>query len=423
MDTLRQFSAKSRSLRHVLSCVLVTFILPVEAGSLERAKRIHDRLTGVPPSSAVLSAMQAKIDANDAIGAAEDAMNNKAFYNATLKNWITPWTNRDDDKFAPLNDYTATVIGVIRDGDDYRKILWDDILYVPNTGAYGAYSNSDNIAYAALEAADGNMGSSSVLDKVSPNNSQSAVTGLASGATAGIMTTRAAARAFFIDGTNRAMFRFTMKNHLCLDLEQVQDTTRPADRIRKDVSRSPGGDSRLFMNTCVGCHNGMDPLAQAFAYYNFAYSGEGNEDSGQLTYRAAANVGHSPDKPLDPATPGGVERKYHINENQFSQGYETLDDRWDNYWRDGPNTAIFGWGAGSGSGTGAKSMGQEFANSRAFAVCSVKKVFKAVCLREPSEADRNASGGFDAMVSNFTTTNNYNLKRTFAEAAVYCSGN
>ena len=77
--------------------------------------------------------------------------------------------------------------------------------------------------------------------------SDPAVTGLSSSLTAGIMTTRAAARAFFIDGTNRAMFRYTLLNHMCYDMEQVKDTTRPADRIRQDVSRTPGGDSRLFI--------------------------------------------------------------------------------------------------------------------------------------------------------------------------------
>ena len=83
------------------------------------------------------------------------------------------------------------------------------------------------------------------------------------------MTTRAAAAAFFVAGTNRAMFRFTLLNHLCNDLEQVKDSSYSPDRIRQDVSRSPGGDSRLFLNSCIGCHNGMDPMAQAFAYYNF----------------------------------------------------------------------------------------------------------------------------------------------------------
>ncbi len=46
-----------------------------------------------------------------------------------------------------------------------------------------------------------------------------------------------------MDGTNRRMFRFTMMNHLCADLQTIPDTTRPPDRIRQDVTRSPGGDS------------------------------------------------------------------------------------------------------------------------------------------------------------------------------------
>ncbi|MFT3929969.1 MAG: hypothetical protein QM709_06690 [Spongiibacteraceae bacterium] len=410
----------SSVVKSAIALVFATAVLPAMATSLEQAKRIHDRLAGVPPSSAVLTGMQAKIDANNAIGAAYDAMNNPAFYNATLKNWATPWTNRDGNKFAPLNDYTATVIGIVRDGAtvDYRQVLFGDIIYVPNPATYGAYSNSSNASYLALESADGDMGNSSVLQK----QTQSSVTSLAASATAGVVTTRAAARAFFIDGTNRAMFRFTLKNHLCNDMEQVQDVTRPSDRIRQDVSRSPGGDSRLFMNGCVGCHSGMDPMAQAFAYYNFSYTGAGNEDSGQLVY-----------------TPGAVQPKYLINDTHFKEGYVTPNDHWDNYWRDGPNTAIFGWSNthtvdlgnarnknGIYGGVGAKSMLEELANSEAFAVCSVKKVFKAVCLRDPSESDRTTTvhgiAGFNQMLTDLKSSN-YNLKQTFAQAAVYCSGN
>ena len=69
-----------------------------------------------------------------------------------------------------------------------------------------------------------------------------------------------------------------MLNHMCNDMEQVHDIKLSPDRIRQDVSRSPGGDSRLFLNSCIGCHNGMDPMAQAFAYYNF------NETTGSIEY-------------------------------------------------------------------------------------------------------------------------------------------
>ena len=88
---------------------------------------------------------------------------------------------------------------------------------------------------------------------------------------AGIMTSRAGACRSFQDGTNRAMFRFTLMNHLCTDLEPLKDASRTPDRVRRDVSRSPGGDSRLFLNTCVGCHAGMDGMAGAFAYYEWDY--------------------------------------------------------------------------------------------------------------------------------------------------------
>jgi hypothetical protein len=223
---------------------------------------------------------------------------------------------------------------------------------------------------------------------------------LPANATAGVMTTRAAAEAFFVAGTNRANFRFTLLNHLCNDLEQVKDTSRPADRVRQDVSRSPGGDSRIFLNSCVGCHSGMDPLAQAFAYYNF------NLNSGSIEY-----------------TGGVVQPKYLVNGDTFKYGYVTPDDRWDNYWRAGQNS-LLGWatsGPGStGSGNGAKSMGEELANSRAFASCQVKKVFETVCLREPGDtADRNQ---VEIITDNFIA-NNYSMKSVFAETAVYCRGN
>lgn len=396
-------TAAARHLGRVLvGCALLAAALPALAGPLEKAKRMHDRLAGVPPSPAVLAGMQTKIGNGDAIGAAYDAMDNPAFYNARLKNWITPWTNREGNQFAPLNDYTATVIGLIRDEEDYRQVLYGNVLYVPAAG----YSTIGNQSYADLEAANADLGDPAVLVKSTQSAHIPALAADPGRATAGIMTTRAAARAFFIDGTNRAMFRFTLKNHLCNDMEQVQDITRPTDRIRRDVPRSPGGDSRIFMNTCVGCHSGMDPMAQAFAYYDFQYNKnaadeEAAKEVGFLVYSA-----------------GIVQPKYDINSDHFAEGYITPNDRWDNYWRAGPDTAIFGWGAGTGGGNGAKSMGMELANSEVFAMCSVKKVFQVVCLRDPSSADQ---GRFTTMLNQFKST--HNLKHTFAEAADYCSDN
>src|ERR1043165_8861816 len=73
----------------------------------DRAKRIHDRIAGVPPSAAVLDQMETLVVGGDYAGAAAIAMQNPSFYNVTLKNLAMPWTNRDQTVFAPLNDYVA----------------------------------------------------------------------------------------------------------------------------------------------------------------------------------------------------------------------------------------------------------------------------------------------------------------------------
>ena len=379
-----------------------------QAGPREQAKRMHDRIAGVPPSASVLSTMAAEISSGNELAAADIAMENSAFYDVTLKNLATPWTNEAQSKFVPLNDYTATVIGLVRDGADFRTVLYDDVLYIGDSGlGLPPYSQSNNNHYEALES-----GGFSLKDNLI-RTTQSTYSGLPASATAGVMTSRAAARAFFSAGTNRAMFRFTLMNHMCNDLEQVADVTRPPDRIRQDVSRSPGGDSRVFLNNCVGCHSGMDPMAQAFAYYDYEYNADTDPDGelGRLVYNTAND--------RDPITGTRVQAKYHINSATFEEGYVTPDDSWDNYWRSGANRRL-GWDSGmSGSGQGAKSLGREFAHSDAFAECQVKKVFENVCLRPPSNAaDRSQ---VSSMVTSFRAQG-FDLKQVFAESAVYCMG-
>jgi hypothetical protein len=274
----------------------------------------------------------------------------------------------------------------------FNTLLSANIFYV-GAGSLGlpAYSMTDNNHYEQMEAQGVDLQANLV------QVAQTTVTDIPLAGVAGIFTTRAAAEAFFIAGTNRAMFRFTMLNHLCNDMEQVKDITRSPDRIRQDVSRSPGGDSRIFLNNCIGCHTGMDPLAQAYAYYDF------DETLQRLVY-----------------TQGQVQSKYFNNDANFPPGFVTPNDNWANYWRAGQNE-LLGWDTSlPGSGTGAASMGAELANSNAFAQCQMKKVFKVVCLREPvDQPDRNQ---VDSMVASFRNGNAYNMKQSFAEAAVYCKG-
>lgn len=392
----------------IIACCLFSVSIPSVADERDQAKRIHDRITGVPPSAAVLDAMAADILAGRAEDAAYTAMENSAFYDVTLKNLAAPWTNEAMTKFVPLNDYTATVIGLVRDDADFRTVLYGNVLYEGDSSlGLSAYSVQNNNHYEELE----NGGYSLKDNLVSVN--QSTRNGIPPEATAGVMTSRASAHAFLKDGTNRALFRFTVLNHLCNDMEQLNDTSLPSDRIRQDISRSPGGDSRIYLNSCIGCHNGMDPLTQAFAYYNYDYDVETDPegDNGRIVYN---DVGM-----IDEFTQSRVQKKYRINAGNFEYGYVTEDDRWDNNWRQGRNQ-LLGWdGTLPGSGYGAKTMAQELAHSEAFASCQVNNVFKDVCLRSPVDAqDRNQIA---IMTSNFKTSG-YQLKQVFADSATYCMG-
>jgi hypothetical protein len=368
----------------------VQIATPAFAGPREQAQRIYERIAGVPPSATVLDQMAAKTAAGDLAGAAAIATDASTFYSVTLKNFVTPWTNRDQTVFAPLNDYTATVIGMVRDDVAFNTVLSADILYTINASGIPAPSAANNNHYAMAEANGVDLKATLVA------TTQSAVYGLPVEATSGIWTTRGGSAAFFIMGTNRAQFRFTMINHLCHDMETVMDTTRPTDRIRQDVARTPGGDSRIFLNNCVGCHSGMDPMAQAFAYYNY------DTTSTQLVY--TANM---------------VQPKYLINSQNFSDGFVTPDNSWSNRWRNGPN-ATLGWDSTlPGSGMGAKSLGQELAASDAFAQCQVTKVFQTVCFRAPTSTADQATVA--AIKANFKA-GGYKLKQVFQQSAAACAG-
>ena len=414
---------KSMGIKYKLSLVLVTITVLLSQSlwatdeQRRQAKRIHDRLTGVPATNTAIDEMEIRLG-SDPTGksAAQYAIdttqnpNARYFYNVTLKNFSAPWTNEEQTVFTPLNDYTATVIGLVRDDADFRRLLYDNVIY---HGANSpAYSNSDNNHYEALEALGpvaGDLSNPAVLVA----DTQTNLTGLPGTATAGAITTRAGAMAFFSDGTNRAMFRFTMMNHLCTDLEPLKDVSRTPDRVRQDVSRSPGGDSRIFLNSCIGCHAGMDGMAGAFAYYEWDYTND--KTDGSLTYTGPETT-----------TPPVVSQKHLINPDNFEPGYQISDDSWVNYWRNGQNW-LLGWGTavnpdtrGNETGNGAKSLGQELANSNAFAQCQVDKVFKAVCLRGPTEffgADRAAR---NSIVTAFKTT--YNMRDVFTDVAAHCKG-
>jgi hypothetical protein len=394
LQTTSEVSRPARSASALCALAVIAQLASplAAAGQAENQEAVllHTRITGVPPSPANLVTMAADLVAGNKEAAAAIATSQPQFYNNTLKNIFLPATNRDQSVFVPLNDYVVTAIGMIHDDVPFNTALSADILYTLKASGLPAPSAANNNHYQTADTNNVDISSNLVA------TTQSAAYGYPTGAPAGLITTRASASAFFVNGTNRAMFRFTLINHLCRDMELVQDATRPTDRIRQDVSTSPGGDSRVYLNTCISCHSGMDPMAQAFAYYNF------DNTALQMVYTA-----------------GKPQAKYFINSTNNPFGFVTPDNSWANRWRNGPNSLVLAFDPTlPGTGIGAASLGQELAQSDAFSQCQVQKAFQAVCLRLPSTAADTAE--VNALSAAFKA-NGYKLKQVFADAALYCT--
>ena len=181
------WSRQQRYLRRSYSMLAAS---AVNAGPREQAKRLHDRLVGIPPSAAVTDSMSASIAAGDGLGAAYQAMENPAFYNTTLREYATPWTNREQSVYVDMNDSVATVIGMIRDEVPFDQLLYEDIVYVGTPGATAiAYSQTDNDHYLDLQL--NRIDLSDAANLVRQQQSELPASPIGINEAAGILTTRA----------------------------------------------------------------------------------------------------------------------------------------------------------------------------------------------------------------------------------------
>src|ERR1700730_16259070 len=163
----------------------------------DQATRMYNRIAGTPPTAAVLAQMMA---AADPVAAALIATQDPAFYNNTIRNLAAPLPHRHPTVFVPLNDYAATGVGMVRDDVPFNTLLSADLVYIADSASgVPAYSPTNNDMYQTLDQNNVDLKAHLV------SSTQSALTGVPAAATAGVLTTRAAAAAFFINGTNRAM--------------------------------------------------------------------------------------------------------------------------------------------------------------------------------------------------------------------------
>ena len=153
----------------------------------------------------------------------------------------------------------------------------------------------------------------------------------------------------------------------------------------------------MFLNNCIGCHSGMDPMAQAFAYYDYdETAGSMRLHAGRRAAEVLQQQGHVPGRLLDAGRQLG---------QLLAQG---------------PNS-LLGWdGALPGRGSGAKSLGRELAHSDAFAALPGREGLPQRLLPRAERCAGSRRGAGDDRES--FKSSGYQLKRVFAEAATYCMG-
>lgn len=400
-------------------------IVPIDVGITINAQRlkaqdIFQRLTGVktPIYDPVLTQMVQRLDANDPVGAAALATSDFRFINITVRDFASKMSNRAETINIPMNDFTATVMGVVRDDLNAQKLLTDNITYIvdPTKAAVPATMVTDILrSNNHYESADTQRVDFSAVLTRFDKNGQPLKQKIFDGkkdqdmpTPAGLLTSRGWLSAHAVAGTNRRLVEFSLREFLCTPLENVADSTGPDNVIGRDIDRFPGGSHTKFTTTCRACHTIMDGFRPAFAYltYNSDYvmhsytsakaATQDEEDKGLAMYKSPA------------AGASYIAHKVNRNETVFPGGRIVVDDNWVNNAVYGANSNYFAWK--STSGKGIQAFGQMLSESRQFPICMAKRVYSQVCKREPTSTETNM---IQAAATEFSTTHNYSLKFLF----------
>ncbi|USN48107.1 MAG: hypothetical protein H6626_03185 [Pseudobdellovibrionaceae bacterium] len=399
------------------------------------AQKIYKRVVGIstPIDNPILAQMEADIRSGNLVTAAARATTEPGFYNRTVKDFAKRMSNRDESVDVPLNDFAATVIGHVRDGNDARQLAYGNFYYRGNPERTAAPSDTiqdflmSNNHYQVLEQLDYNLADSQILIRQDGQKLYDGNGGVVNHKDpAGVITSRAFTSSHAIAGTNRRMVEFSFRQFLCRPIKQWADNTGGDAMVGRDVDRFPGGSHVDYQTTCRGCHSQMDPLRQAFARITF--------ENGFLKHTFVVGNGNDEDDPrtteMDPNTL--IVNKMNQNAEVFPGGWASRDTKWKNQLIGGVNKQFFEWGkypvglGGSAEftindpsnlpqGNGMGDFGRMIASAGAFPNCMATRVFRSVCKREPEIFDE---GLLKELATKFATEDNFRLKKLFERVAV-----
>ena len=384
----------------------MTDAAPAQAWGLN----VFGRLVGRPASDGEIADMNEKIASGRAEEAFEGLTRKSDFINLTARAFCQPMSTRSERPDVPMNEFTASCMGAIRDDRPATELLAGNFYYeFDRTKSPYDTSVTDyfqrNQHYETTEGQEVNgfdfaqflvRREGQQVPKLPADrySVQPITETVPQPEPAGLLTTHTWSREHAEGGTNRRLVEYAFREFLCKPIGEFADTSAPDHWIGRDVSRAPGGNPQIFQSSCRGCHALLDGMRGAFAYTSWGFRGQVSQ------------------KPPAAATLE-VGEKYARNSDVYPNGYATRDSSWENLATTGTNAEFFGW-RGATKGVGMSEFGQMLARSRAFSRCMVVRVVQTVCLRPTTFEDEQA---LLAPEAEKFETDGYNLRRLFARVA------
>ncbi|OQW53651.1 MAG: hypothetical protein A4S09_07035 [Proteobacteria bacterium SG_bin7] len=380
----------------------------VKANSKADADQIallmYRRLVGVsvPVGSQIIQDMSAAILADNAGRAAALAVNEPNFLNITVRYMGIKMSYQDEKPNHPSNDFTATLVGAVRDDVSAYELLTGNFSYRvdPARLPAGVAVRSDvytdilrtNNHYIDLDARGFNatwLARKDGMEIVAGNN---VIDLLPDKDASPLLTSRGFTAAHAIAGTNRRMYQYTFLQFMCVGMTEFSDTSVSDEFVGRDVDRY----DPKFQTRCKGCHGQMDGMRGAFANIDFFDNGtvgflkhsskllaqplllnQTENEFNFKTFRGPNGVTLYP----------GVAEKMNHNEQVYTPGRIIDSDAWTNLAVGNGNSNYFGW-RGALKGNGIKSFARMIAGSERFGKCMAAKVFTEVCKRKPNDGDQ-----------------------------------
>ena len=452
--------------------------ISVKADSKSQARKLYQSLTGTTPSFEEINIISKKIDEGKSLEAARDIIDSKDgidskgnFYNVTVKNFSTPWSNLDYTKMFPLNDLTATVVGWVRDEKPFNQILYSDTLYVASglkmAGGQVSDGSSAQLTYSGLKTCTGFTACTFCKDPSFIKGRIIFVDPAIPNSTAKICRLTSMSDTEFRAGANNDNYYLP---HLDAKLSTSIIKSSNAQYEEMELLNLDLSDKRLLVEKSQVVRLHQDPqaisgLLTTRAWGSANYSAGTNRRSFQSSMKSLfckdmmdINDTNTPDdrvhRDVD-RKPGGAATTYktlcvgchsvmdpHVgayayynfpfgaieytqgavvskmNHNAiFPEGYITQDDSWVNFSNQGQN-ASFGWGKQE-AGNGLASLGQMYSETKEFHRCMAKTVFRSVCYKDPTTADeKNIVKGLTMAYEE----DNFNMKNLFLKTSVACMG-